>query len=1575
MADKDPSRQIITGPEGRADHESSRLRTASGATRAEEKPSKHIQDVGEEVDELSIEQPSLPSASQPVRRAPMTDKDPNRQIITDPEGRVGHGSSRWKTVLGTSRPEKKPSNPMQDVPEEVDELSIEQPSLPSAPQPVRRAPMTDKDPNRQIITDPEDRVDHGSSRWKTVSGATHAEKQETYACLSATPSTRSSINRIPQQASHVLVATQPCEPLFPPLTQSEQQVPPRKVRRKKAAPGTLPHGSAQHRPQEHQQNDANDENLRPKGFNARHSLQQPAISRSIERNDVQPHPIIQNFNTSFTMDQEDPCSAQLNESIDANRGVVHNGGSANATGGIPARHGPEPQMRPDISPERAQASDNSSGEHQRPMQARPSPPDIASLPFPDLASASTRRNSPKPVNRPLPASDLQATTATHQGPVNAAGRVVKRKKTSTAKNVVAAPIEHSTVTGVYIDTDRMAIDQEQHDNVNRPEIRQEQCNFRSENTAPAQRAPAVNHVLSAPAFRTSGLSPLEAIDQAKNMMVAQVQQKDLELGELKAEVNRLEQTVEVLKGNVNKLEGDKAKLRGIMQKKCSSLQEKVGELLKDHQAVGHFVEKTSMDIAKFNKYREKSGSVFKAAISNYSDLQLHQKKTMEAIQETRLRVANDISDLTKAHNHESGIVLRDLQAEKKKVADLEKVLDAEKEKVKNLENRLQSGVNDDIKALLEKQNETFAAKIESNGRELLGSFDAKQEERSASLKDYLKTLQTYKEHETEASKTIAELLSQIAALSANVSQAMKLKDETFHGLQNAGEEILNTIKEKVESISEVQSHQAELSSRVLLLETTKINLESLLKAEEKSKLEVETQLRSKTLQIEQNLEQLRLKDQHVQALQSSLQQETQRMQQEAGKLRSTLAAVNEEVLKLKESSAKLQEDNENLLMQVSCFKNESESVSERLRTLQEAVCQTSETLKASENEKARLLIRAQAAERKGAEVQAKFSEYAANAIERFKEQELNAEKQLAEQVAHSKQQLEAQRIKMDEERRRAVREGRQGALAELSTLKKLFENLKAEKLTLEDSIAVDSEKDELRTEISRILKEKAGMERSHASEKQKYQRAFISQSSEIQSMKELIQQSARHLTSVGEQVNQLENLSRSFSEGYEKLEASLVHHEDVELKIRAYCQAQGWDYNDMDVSSFLSRFTKKAVEAYRHSLTSSSFTSDVPCPSTSFSQSMTIATIVGSQTQPSQSASTSAAPRQKVELSQETLQVSGTQTPRRNRCSPSFPVAATRASYAVTASPIKTRRNHSIAERRRTQTTSSAKPPTPDTSETPVRKPSDRTTGSGGHPGNRPGPPSFANATFEIPDSSQEPSQKRAHETKKAAPRGQIQAESTPTRPFAESKRVDSEFSDLTDLLDMMDQSPEVDVIPVLEQQRLQRASSTAEDSQSQRSKATVMEPPSTPREPKTAPAHEPKKLKGILKKRTHSMASQVEESPAQAPPRRHLQPLKGKNSLASLGTGSVGFRSSQDAGPSRSVGFSAGEAGETHDTAVATQVGSTRPNNVTTGRGLKRTQTIRRPTLATESEPQSTPVVKKPRLSIPYKPSSSQKK
>ena len=1393
--------------------------------------------------------------------------------------------------------------------------------------------------------------------------------------LASNTLTRSNINRILQQASHVQVATKPCEPLFLPFTQSEQQMPPRKVRRKKAAPDTLPHGTAQHTTQQHQQNDVSDENPRPEGFIARHSLQQPIISQSIERNDVQARPIIQNFNTSFTVDQEDPRSTQFNEPIDANRRVVHNGGSFNAISDIPDRHGPEAQMRPDLSPERAPTSDNSSGQYQRSMQARPSPPAIASLPFPELASASTRRNSPKPVNRPLPASDLQPITAAHQGPVNAAGRIVKRKKSSTAKNVAAAPVERSTVTDARIDTNRMAIAQEQHDNVNRPEIRQEQGGLRSENTVPAQRAPVVNHVRSAPAFEASDLSPFEAIDQAKNMMVAQVQQKDRELGELKAEVNRLEQTVEVLKGNVSKLEGDKAKLRGIMQKKCSSLQDKVGELLKDHQAVGHFVEKTSMDIAKFNKYREKSGSVFKTAISNYSDLQLHQKKTLEAIQETRLRVANDISDLTKAHNHESGIVLRDLQAEKKKVSDLEKVLDAEKQKVKNLENRLQAGVNDDIKALLEKQNETFAAKVESNGRELLKYFDAKQEERSASLKDYLKTLQTYKEHETEASKTIGELLSQITALSANVSQAMKSKDETFHGLQNAGEEILNTIKEKVESISEVQGHQAEFSSRILLLETAKINLESLLKAEEKSKLEVKTQLRSKSLEIEQNLKQLRLKDQQVQALQSSLQQGTENLQQEADGLRSTLAAVNEEVQKLKESNAKLQENNESLLVQVSCFKDESESVSERLRTLQESTGQTSERLKASENEKARLLIRAQAAETKGAEIQAKFSEYASNAKERFEEQEFNAKKQLAEQVARSKQQLEAQRVKMDEERRRAVREGRQGALVELSTLKKLFENLKAEKLALEDSIAVDSEKDELRAEISRLHKEKDGMERSHAFEKQKYQRAFISQGSEIQSMNELIQQSAQHLARADEQMNQLENLNQSFCEGYEKIQASLVHHEDVELEIRAYCQAQGLDYDVMDVASFLTRVTEKAVEAYRQSLNSSSFTTDVPRPSMSFGQSMTIAATVGSQTQPSQPASPSTATRQRVELSQETVQVPGTQTPCRNQRSPSLPVAATRAPYSVTAGPMKPRRNHSIAERRRTQTTSSGKPPTPDTSGTPVRKPSDRTTGSGGRPGNRPGPPSFANAIFEIPDSSQEPSQKRAHETKKAAPRGQVQAESTPTRPSAESKRIDSDFSDLTDLMDMMDQNPEVDVIPVLEQQRRRRASSIAEDTQSQRGKASVMEPPSTPREPKTAAAQEPKPLKSILKKRTHSMASQVEESPAQAPPRKQLQPLKGKNSLASLGTGTVGFRSSQDAGPSRSVGFSEVETGEKHDTAVATQAGSTRPNNVTTGRGLKRTQTIRRPPLATESEMQSTPVAKKPRLSIPYKPSSSQKK
>ena len=151
-----------------------------------EKPSKPTQNVADEVDELSIEQSSLLSAPQPVRRAPMADKDPNRQIITGPEGRADHGSTRSKTVSRATHAEEKPSKSIQDVADEVDELSIEQPSLLPAPRSVRRALMADKDPNRQIINGPEGRADHESTRLKTVSGTTHVGKPERYVCLPAT---------------------------------------------------------------------------------------------------------------------------------------------------------------------------------------------------------------------------------------------------------------------------------------------------------------------------------------------------------------------------------------------------------------------------------------------------------------------------------------------------------------------------------------------------------------------------------------------------------------------------------------------------------------------------------------------------------------------------------------------------------------------------------------------------------------------------------------------------------------------------------------------------------------------------------------------------------------------------------------------------------------------------------------------------------------------------------------------------------------------------------------------------------------------------------------------------------------------------------------------------------------------------------------------------------------------------------------------------------------------------------------------------------------------------------------------
>ena len=353
--------------------------------------------------------------------------------------------------------------------------------------------------------------------------------------------------------------------------------------------------------------------------------------------------------------------------------------------------------------------------------------------------------------------------------------------------------------------------------------------------------------------------------------------------------------------------------------------------------------------------------------------------------------------------------------------------------------------------------------------------------------------------------------------------------------------------------------------------------------------------------------------------------------------------------------------------------------------------------------------------------------------------------------------------------------------------------------------------------------------------------------------------------------------------------------------------------------------------------------------------------------------SQSSATRHRGESNSETIHVPGTQTPKKGRRSPSMSGMPSRFPLASVVSPPRARRNQSIAERRRSLA-SVPKPTSPDTAGTPVRKPSDRTSGTGGR-GDRAIPTPTAGNLFDIPDSSQGPSQSgnagRATENSGFAP-----TFNTPAHPSVDANgRLDSDLSDLTDIMDLMDQQPEVDPIPALEKQRRQRASSIVEDSQSQRGKASTMEPPSTPRQPTKSQSLEVKPLKSILKKplkRDHSSSQQSEETPSlAAPPRRQLQPLKGKNSLASLGPDIAGFSSSQDAGLSRAVGFRDREVSVIESATTTADVETTTPA-INTGQRLKRTKTIRSGAL--ESQTQATPAARTTRMSIPYKPSSSRK-
>lgn len=1178
-------------------------------------------------------------------------------------------------------------------------------------------------------------------------------------------------------------------------------------------------------------------------------------------------------------------------------------------------------------PVNREAADDSSGygnqgEVQPPSRlpySRSRPSAATNLPFPDAAIGVRKRGVSRQVNRPLPDTDVAAHAHGERqlGPM--LGRVAKRRRVVRAQGQ-SVPAGNM-LQGVF------------QDGIAEPEFPPAGGDIQSRQAQPQHRARTSS---GAQTNRITGsMSIDDLLQEVKNKAAFEVFAKERELEELRLEVGRLIQTVQDLEATIGTLEANKATLRDSLQQKCNTLAAKVTELLKDHKAIGPFINSTTAELSKWHRHREKAGSTFKDAITKYDAMTDQQRRMKETIRSIREEVAVEFGKLTSTHAQESEKIVAALQAEKRlveaekqKVVKLETCLNCEKTKVQELEIKLEAGTRDldlrnDLKALFKGQQESLSEKVESHGQGILEAIDIKQEESATSLKDYLRTMQSHKEHESAVSKTLGEVVELITRLSSTVSDALKCRDgsdEEMASLHAADKEILDSIKEKVELMADTQTAQAKLTDRLMNLETAKARLEADAKIHAASQAHLSTQLQERKSELEEVRGELDSKIEEIRGLQSQLRQGAQ-AKQESDTLRSALSTASEEVTRLKALHQQSQENMVRLTSEISSVCGERDTAVEKSQVLEDSLQREVEKSKCVHSEKEKAARQAQNAE--------------GNVVQ--------LELQISEDKAATEKALEALRIKLEEEKRAAIAKMQLGHKGDVNLLKKRCDKLTAENTKLKEEVASTTTADSaLQARIvsleqgnAEVTARLAHHNKDYEQQRLRWKTTFQKQAHEISDIKATCKEYVSARAKEMQMVQEMEEKGNDLEAQLGIWEMQLTGYQQVEQQTRAYCSLNGISFSvkfPVMAQQIVEKARERPVYTSKETSTDSILLATSTCASQTYIEDIDFSEFLP-EGQPSHDKPLHIA----ESVVAETIQIQG--TPQRSQVSRHTNVKSSEVETPI-VSPPKARRNQKIAQRRRSMALGSQASQGPAPARSAAPTPKVAFLGVNESP-NLEQQQHSSYYRDEVPDSQETVARQDDERHSASARKGAADVQHTPSRRKSLLNRVANSSSPLTDV-----------------------SEATINDGEAIRRKRSLS----------IVTGSQESQLKSILKKRTHLQVAleatpwegeHIEETQLTSA-RKQLQLPKNRKTLASLGPG---FLPSQEisvvtyGAPKRSVAEPAA-----HYPRVATR----QPSNVSAQRNpWKRIQTTRGSASNDSSAPPS--AAKQPRMSIPYKSSGSQ--
>ncbi|KFY21375.1 hypothetical protein V493_07461 [Pseudogymnoascus sp. VKM F-4281 (FW-2241)] len=665
------------------------------------------------------------------------------------------------------------------------------------------------------------------------------------------------------------------------------------------------------------------------------------------------------------------------------------------------------------------------------------------------------------------------------------------------------------------------------------------------------------------------------IENEKQKLLEQIQEKDAKINEISKKNEDYREDI----GDLKRTNASLSERFAMIREKADSLDERLKSQLEEYKSLENFVTKHKSQTAECRQEAENMKTSFMKVKKGLESLQLYQKDSEVKLDEAKILAMNRMSSpWNSAILLIRAIEIKSFNSLKEHLNKYEAQLQQEKNKSKLLQQELMAqhedkGLKDTIKGLLDCYYLSVTDKLaiqESKLSEAISNTDKKNQSR---LSNCLRLLESSTEKPLQVPKEILEMSDLIKTLSISITDRLQGTDDGSENLRDAGTEVMEALKARVETLFEIEDIKKGLEEWVSSLQLANARLEVTTQGQEERVLELQARLSAKESELDRCRADSKLESERNQA-------QSNDWQRVLDKCQSLTAKYNE----LQKAQVKMEAEsiaqNELAILQAAhdMVVSDLADATKRFRDSQAALAEQGEIASVMQMQNKDLKERLNSAEQKGTDVEREFSQFKASASESLTRQRVEAEtdrrKSLeSEKRSHAQKASNLQRLRVEAE---AIAEG-----------------LKADSRMFKEDV---EKKEQL---IRALEKEKAAFEDKSMEQAERIaqmEQWTISQTAEYDSLKEAVKTTGFDIAQLNTKqkqndeqrvvdsriANELEETVGAIIGEHNAVKSRLESYERIEAKVQDFCRKSGISFEVNEIEAILEILARSEIRTSLH---------------------------------------------------------------------------------------------------------------------------------------------------------------------------------------------------------------------------------------------------------------------------------------------------------------------------------------------------------------------------------------------------------